>query len=190
MKHKAGSELLFSLDLIIDVIDLCQCVLSAKRLEFAPRCIPIDIIPALSSARRKVYMTATLANDGILVTHVKARPEAISKPIKPKGAGDMGDRMIITPQDLNQEIKFAELKEFCANISKSRNVVTIVPSKPQADQWRDVARLVLDKDNINEGVGRLKSGYVRLVVLLNKYDGIDLPGKACELLVLDGLPSY
>jgi hypothetical protein len=26
-------------------------------------------------------------------------------------------------------------------------------------------------------------------VLVNRYDGIDLPGKACELLVLDGLPA-
>ena len=102
----------------------------------------------------------------------------------------MGDRMIITPQDLNRDITFAELKQFCATIAASRNVVVIVPSKSQADQWRDIARLVLDKDNIQEGVESLKRGHVGVVVLLNKYDGIDLPGKACELLVLDGVPTY
>jgi hypothetical protein len=35
----------------------------------------------------------------------------------------------------------------------------------------------------------MKAGHVGLSVLINKYDGIDLPGKACELLILDGLPE-
>src|SRR5690606_18561852 len=32
-------------------------------------------------------------------------------------------------------------------------------------------------------------GHVGLVVLINKYDGIDLPGDACRILALDGLPE-
>src|SRR5690606_16822863 len=31
--------------------------------------------------------------------------------------------------------------------------------------------------------------HVGLTVLINKYDGIDLPGDACELLIIDGLPE-
>ena len=37
-------------------------------------------------------------------------------------------------------------------------------------------------------MAELKARHVGLVVLVNKYDGIDLPGKACELLILDGIP--
>ncbi|PBB16976.1 hypothetical protein CK219_25745 [Mesorhizobium sp. WSM4313] len=190
MKHKDLEELLFKRDLLIDVVDLCQCVISAKRIEIAPRCIPIDVIPALSRAKRKVFMTATLANDGILVSHFKADPAAISKPIKPKGAGDMGDRMIIAPQELNRDIKFDDLKKFCAGVASKRNVVVIVPSKNQASNWKDVASLTLDKDNIHEGVEKLKNGHVGIAVLINKYDGVDLPGTACEMLILDGVPGY
>lgn len=74
-------------------------------------------------------------------------------------------------------------------IANDLNVVVIVPSKERAKFWKDVADQTLDKDSIQAGVQRLKDGIVGLTVLINKYDGIDLPGKACELLVIDGLPE-
>ena len=43
--------------------------------------------------------------------------------------------------------------------------------------------------DLEAGVARLKSGHVGLVVLVNKYDGIDLPREACELRVVDGVPT-
>ena len=52
-----------------------------------------------------------------------------------------------------------------------------------------MANQVLDKDTIHIGVDHLKAKHVGLTVLINKYDGIDLPGTACELLVIDGLPE-
>ena len=35
----------------------------------------------------------------------------------------------------------------------------------------------------------MRAGHVGLSVLVNKYDGIDLPGDACRLLIIDGLPE-
>ena len=34
-----------------------------------------------------------------------------------------------------------------------------------------------------------KRAHVGLVVLINKYDGIDLPDDACRVLVIEGLPG-
>ena len=44
-------------------------------------------------------------------------------------------------------------------------------------------------DTLQAGLDRLRAGHVGLVVLVNKYDGIDLPGDACRILVFDGLPE-
>jgi hypothetical protein len=38
-------------------------------------------------------------------------------------------------------------------------------------------------------VEQIKAEHVGLVVMVNKYDGIDLPGNACRILALDGLPQ-
>ena len=44
-------------------------------------------------------------------------------------------------------------------------------------------------NNLNSGIAKLRAGHVGLVVLVNRYDGIDLPQSACRIVVVDGLPD-
>ncbi len=53
---------------------------------------------------------------------------------------------------------------------------------------REVTRPHHYVGSMDAGVAELKAGHVGLVVLVNKYDSIDLPGRACELLILDDVP--
>ncbi|MGH7486062.1 MAG: helicase, partial [bacterium] len=67
-------------------------------------------------------------------------------------------------------------------------VVIITPSRNQADAWEDVAQVVQGDDvaaAVSELVGRRSNGPFAFP---NRYDGIDLPGDSCRLLILDGLP--
>lgn len=187
--QRESSELEWNWPLLKDAIPLCTCIFGGSRLEIAPRFVPIDRIPAFDSAQRRIYMTATLADDTILVNHFKAEASEVAKPIRPKGGGDIGDRMILVPQEINPDYSAEEIRELVAEISQELNVVVIVPSMQRASFWTGVATQVLDKDTIRSGVELLKAGHVGLTVLVNKYDGIDLPGTACELLVIDGLPE-
>ncbi|MEO5968304.1 MAG: helicase C-terminal domain-containing protein, partial [Bdellovibrionia bacterium] len=59
----------------------------------------------------------------------------------------------------------------------------------RATFWEDVAGQTLTASNLSDGVEQLKRGHVGLTVLVNKYDGIDLPNDACRILVIDGLPE-
>ena len=187
--HRTDEEIEWNWPLVADVLKFCDCVFGPHQVEIAPRCLPINSIPAFTQAKRRVYMTATLADDGILVTHFQADPKSIEVPIKPKGAGDIGDRMILAPQEINPGVTAEEVRSLAADVAKARNVVVIVPSKKQATFWKDVADQILDKDTIEDGVEKLKKHHVGLTVLVNKYDGVDLPKKACELLIIDGLPQ-
>src|SRR5213075_360576 len=114
----------------------------------------------------------------------------IANSITPLTANDIGDRMILVPQELNPELDDDALKAFYAELARSRNVVVIVPSNYRAQYWSDVARLTLRANNLEEGINQLKAGHVGLVVMVNKYDGIDLPKSACDVLVIDGLPDF
>lgn len=179
----------FPWPLLKDVLHLCRCAFGGGKLEIAPRCLPIDQIPSFVQAKRRIYMTATLADDGVLVTRLNANPVSISAPIKPKGAGEIGDRMILAPQEINPEITVENVKGFAAELARSYNVVVIVPSHKRSEFWRDIATQILDKNNITQGVAQLKARHVGLTVLINKYDGIDLPEDACRVLIIDGLPE-
>ncbi|MGE8211494.1 MAG: DEAD/DEAH box helicase [Stenotrophomonas rhizophila] len=187
--ERRSKELEWNWPLLKECLPQCMCVFGGNHVEIAPRFTPIDRIPSFDSAKRRIYMTATLADDTILVSNFKAQTEDVAIPIRPKGGGDIGDRMILAPQEVNPEYTETEIVAMISDVSKKRNVVVIVPSRARAEFWKPFAQQILDKDNIRAGVERLRKGHVGLTVLLNKYDGVDLPGSACEMLVIDGLPE-
>ena len=93
------------------------------------------------------------------------------------------------PQELNPEITLKEIKGLLAELAEEENVVVIVPSKSAAKDWGDIADQTLMAANVVDGVDKLREGHVGLTVLVNRYDGIDLPHDACRVLVIYNLPE-
>jgi hypothetical protein len=162
---------------------------SSDGFEIQPPCPPVARIPSLANAKRRTYLTATLPDDSVLVTHFAANPTSIATPITPKTADDLGDRMILAPLETFPATTDEEIRDLLVDQAKHRNVVVIVPSRRRASFWRDHAAAVHDSSTIHAGIAALRAGHVGLVVLINKYDGIDLPGDACHVLALDGVPE-
>lgn len=189
ISEKTLDHLKFKWPLIKDSLKLSRCVVSSSKIEISPHCIPINAIPSIEHAQRKIFMTATLADDSVLASHFGITNEDSYKAICPDSFGDIGDRMILMPQVINPELSDEDIKNLCIAAKQEINVVVIVPSDHRANFWRDCADLVLNKNNIQDGIQTLKTEKPRLAVLVNRYDGIDLPNDACRLLVIDGLPD-
>jgi len=134
-------------------------------------------------------MTATLSDDSILVSDFSANPDLIVNHVTPKTANDIGDRMILIPQELNPEITDESLRQLLKDLAGKYNVVVIVPSDYRLSFWKSITNLEITAENIFEAVTRLQKEHVGLVTMANKYDGIDLPNNACRILVIDGLPA-
>jgi hypothetical protein len=174
---------------VADILTQCEAVVTTDAVEIVPLCPPIEKFPAFHEADRRIYLTATLADDSVLVTHFDADPKSIADPIVPDSAADLGDRLFIAPQELNPQISHDDVQDAVAGIAKSHNVVVLVPSKAKAKLWADVSSLTVSTSaDVENAVEQLKAGHVGVVVIINRYDGIDLPDKACRLLVIDGLP--
>ncbi len=188
-KHSDKDFIKFKLPLIKDCLSLCNCVVSARCIEITPNCIPISKIKSFEQAQRRIFMSATLADDSVFVTAMGLRQSEITNIITPEKANDIGDRLLIFPQVINKRINDVEIKLKLKSLSLLHNVVVIVPSRNRAAFWSDVSDLTLDYLNIDNGVSQLKNEHVGLVVLINKYDGIDLPDDACRILVIDGVAN-
>lgn len=188
-EHREDDELLFSWPLLANSLPLCRAAVSAEAIEIGPPCPPVDTIPSFDRARRRLYLTATLSDDSVLVTHFGADPESIRTPITPRSADDLGDRMILTPLQTFPDCDEEWIRDFAIEKAETHNVVVIVPSTRRAVAWESAAHGVYRAENLQEALERLRAGHVGLVVFVNKYDGIDLPEDACHLLVLDGLPE-
>ena len=134
-------------------------------------------------------MSATLADDSVFVSALGLDTEDMKNIITPENANDMGDRLIIFPKYVNSDISEIEIKEKVEETAKKYNVVILVPSFSRAKFWDEQGMRTVTKDNIDGIVKALKSGkHVGKIIFVNRYDGIDLPGDACRMLVIDGLP--
>jgi hypothetical protein len=187
--NKDDEELKFSYPLLSEILPQCRCIIGGEKLEIEPFCPPTDRIMAFSKAKRRIYMTATLADDSALVTHFGANPQRLANPIVPVSSQSMGERMILMPQELNADFDADEIRKLLDQLAKEENVVVIVPSKLASQAWQGTAHQILSAENVVEGIAKLREKQVGLTVLVNRYDGIDLPHQACRVLTIVGLPE-
>lgn len=93
----------FAWPLLADALPICRAAFSADALEIEAPCLPSDVLNGFSQAGHRIYLTATLADDAILVSDLGADPEAVADPITPASAGDIGDRLILVPQQTHPD---------------------------------------------------------------------------------------
>ena len=184
-----NNAIFFGLPLIDRSLETCDCIITASAIEITPKGIDLEKISSLEDASRRIYMSATLADDSVFVSTLGLATEDMKNIITPENANDIGDRLVIFPKYVNSDISEIEIKEKVEEIAEKYNVVILVPSFSRAKFWDEGGLRTATKDNIDQKVAVLKSGkHVGEVIFVNRYDGIDLPGDACRMLVIDGLP--
>lgn len=178
----------FHLALLADCFKACNCVITANSIEITPYGIPISEIQSFENAKRRIFMSATLSDDSVFSSAIGLHESDIPTIITPNSANDIGDRLILFPRHLNNQITDEQIKAKVLSISERYNVVIIVPSTERAKFWDSTGNRTVTKETIISAVDQLKSTYLGHVVFVSRYDGIDLPDNACRLLVIDGLP--
>lgn len=178
----------FNLPLIENCLPLCSCVITSRNIEIMPKGISISNISSFENATRRIFMSATLSDDGVFVSALGLKKTDITDIITPEKANDIGDRLMLFPTHLNKCITEEEIKSKVVELSKDYNVVVIVPSYERGKFWDDTGKHIINKENINSAVVKLKAEHIGLLVFVNRYDGVDLPDNACRILVIDGLP--
>lgn len=193
-EDRSNSWIWFSWPLVVNNLAISSLTFNSRAAEIRLPCPDIGRITSFSRADRRIYLTATLQNEGALVTQLGASAEFVSRPISPKSASDIGDRLILAPKVLDVNCTDAGIRQFAYETSigrngrKPENVVVLVPSGHLAERWRDYTANILTVKDMNPVLDRMRAGqHVGLVVLVNKYDGVDLPNSACRLLIIDGL---
>lgn len=188
-----GNEinLKFIWPLISDDLLTCNCYFSTKGLEISPIHAPYHEIPSFDEAKFRYVLSATFDDNTDLLKDLGISKDSIMNPIIPKDRKDIGQRLILAPSRYDTKLNSNIMEEYISNISKRGvNVVVLVSSGTNATKWVKLGAMLVDKDNINESLKKLKDSKGNFMVFLNRYDGIDLHGDMCRVLVLDGKPSF
>jgi DNA polymerase III delta prime subunit len=181
----------FSWSIIRDHLDACCLYLSWRGLLLRPVIPPTLTHEPFARANQRVYMSATLGEGGELerITGVPRirripAPEGWDR----QGSGrrlflfpnmDMGDRDV-------EEVSVEAVRE-----SGRALVLTPTSSRASAVEERFSSRgiRVLTSPEIEDSLGEFVDKEEAVLVLANRYDGVDLPGDECRLLVFEGLPA-
>ncbi len=178
--------------LLRDRLHLCHAFVSSTAFTVTPWVPLVDAVTTFVQAPRRVYMSATIADDSAIVRTFDASADAVEHPLASKSLAGVSERMVLVPEAMpfNFEVT-AYLKKVASKVAGSKKgVVILVPSGKAALTWTDVAELPKATKDAEAAILKLqKAESFGPLVLASRYDGIDLPGDACRLLIMSGLPT-
>lgn len=175
-----------------DELHICQVLVSRSAVSIIPIVPLVDRAAAYRDAKRRIYMSATIADDSEVVRTFGVRAARVASPLTAASLAGVGERMILAPalvelpSKQNPEELVREL--VISATAKEKNVAILTPSFAAGDHWNGIARVPADGSETVKLIDELRMKKGVGAVLPRRYDGVDLPGDACRVLVMDGLP--
>jgi len=177
--------------LLRDNLHLCHALISKKSFTFTPILPMLDSFPTFYESPRRIFMSATIADDSEIIRTFDADQEAVKRPLQSRSLAGISERMILIPglQEFKDKLPIDKVARWVVD---KRDVGTVIlsPSDQSAKLWAGVATIAKGSESVKTLVDQLQAQKIKgPVVLSNRYDGIDLPGDSCRVLIIDGLPK-
>jgi len=178
--------------LLRDEFQSCHAIFSSKAFSITPLYPIVRKFPSFAECPRRVYISATLADDSSIIRTFNAEFSSVSEPIIPQSLAGVGERMILAPSLMGIEPSLTHdmLKRFVKDVATQYGTLILVPTNRELEKWKDIAYVPESSAYVSKYVHLLQTGKSKgPFAFSNRYDGIDLAGDACRLLVMDGRPK-
>lgn len=183
----------YSWAMISNNLEACQMFFSWGEINIRPLIPPTLTHKAFNTATQRIFMSATLGEGGELerITGMKK----INKIPIPKGweKYSNGRRLILFPN-----MKFSSSDAIGIAIQAIANqgkALVLCPDYRRAQSFKEIVKAalpgvkVLESQDIEDSIEPFSLNEKVVLILNNRYDGIDLSGDLCRLLIIYGLPQ-
>ncbi len=170
-----------------DGIEKCRCLIATHAIEITPVLPLVERVRAYDAAEHRIFMSATLLDDSMLVRELAAAKEAVTAPIE-VGSGT-GERMIVAPSLVSPMLTREWVIEWAKSLATWKRVVVLCASAKQASDWERAGAELAMGDDAARLADKLRHGRTNFAAFVQRYDGVDLPDEACRVLIFDGLPT-
>jgi len=190
-RYSGEAPIKFAWPLLKDILQDCQCVVSGTSLEISPHLPPLHRFGSFFKPTHRVFMSATVTDDSFLVKGLRLPADVIRKPLVYDKEKWSGEKMILIPSLIDDSLDRGAIVEIFAKprTAATFGLVALCPSFKGTHDWQQYGADVANTSNIEEKIGKLKDGdFSHTLVVVNRYDGIDLPDRACRILVMDSRP--
>jgi hypothetical protein len=185
-----GEPFRFQLAMIRSGLAACCVYLSYSGIQIRPMIPPTFENRVFSDAGQRVYLSATLGAGGEL-ERAFGRSEITRMPLSTKTPPRSGRRLFVFPELVDAGRAVGLTKEIISITNKA-----LILSQTSSEKIEQAARTfagdetpVLGKDSVESGLATFAQAEKGVLGLANRYDGLDLPGDACRIVVLDGKPD-
>lgn len=178
--------------LLRDQLHLCHALISRDSFTLTPILPLVNIFPTFNDAPRRIYMSATIADDSDIIRTFDANPESVQKPLTSRSLAGVSERMILIPDLMPFKFDVTDAVKRLVEWASKYNLgaIILVSSDKAAAKWQGTGSVAKGPADVERLVGQLQERIISgPVVFANRYDGIDLPGDSCRLLVMSGLPA-
>ena len=172
----------FAWEHLKDHLNYCCFVADGNGLQITPAVPPLSQLNYFQENVRRIYLTATLPSQASFARTFGVSESTI---IQPSGKSGDAQRLFVFVHGEDDETQRTEAK----SLVKEQKSCVVSPSARKGQNWVPPAT-IYDTGGGQDEIDRFaKSEYAEMLGLIARYDGIDLPGDSCKLLILDGLPT-
>lgn len=183
----------FQWPLIRDDLHLCHALLDRSGLTISPVLPLVNHFPTFVDCPTRIYMSATISDDSDIIRTFDASSKSLTNPLLSESLAGVSERMVLVPSLMPFK---PDTRETIVSMVKSTaadelGAVILVNSDAEANEWGDEDIVAVQgSGEVDRYVRDLQTGdFFGPAVFANRYDGMDLPGDSCRLLVLSGLPT-
>lgn len=169
----------------------CCVYLSYGGIQIRPMIPPTHENQIFTRAKQRLYLSATLGSGGEL-ERAFGRTEIIRMPLLAKNPPRSGRRLFIFP-DL---VKGADPIGLSKKIVGLTDKALVLSQETRANAEEVAKKLagddvpVMGRDDLEgQGLASFAEAKTGVLGLANRYDGLDLPGNTCRVVVLSGRPD-
>lgn len=181
--------------LLMGHVDRCVVYVSYRGIQIRPLIPPTGVHEAFDGPRQRIYMSATLGSGGELErAYGRRRIDRI--PI-PKGWDKQGTgrRFFCCPEltsDVSKDVDSVDAW-VADTIEGLRKALVLTPDKRTARVFEErripTNMKTMTAIDVEDDLNVFAKAGKGVLLLTNRYDGIDLPDRDCRLVVMQGLPA-
>lgn len=168
----------------------CCVYLSFGGIQIRPMIPPTFENKVFSRADQRIYLSATLGSGGEL-ERAFGRAEIVRMPLPTKTPPRSGRRLFVFP-DLTPVVDPISLTKRIVGITNKALVLsqdTVAKAEAAAAALAGNGVPVMGRVELEDGLDSFAKSPTGVLGLANRYDGLDLPGGACRIVVLRGKPD-
>ena len=186
------ASIYFPWTLIRNKLAACLVLASSRSISIRPIIPPTHTHEPFIGSRQRIYMSATLGGEGDLRRSYGISNISTARAQHPQ----WGKRYIFAPGLVVHEQQITQLVAAVWKEMTVRRALLLVPSFAIGDRvfaqlgsTLDPKPVRLGAEDIEDSLDPFTEGVDTVLCLAGRYDGLDLPGDDCRLLIMAGSPA-